>query len=146
MFFALSKILGFFAMPSNLLVMLGLVGLALTATRLARIGRRLAAAALILFAVVGVSPFSKALIKPLEDRFPPWDASRGPPVGIVVLGGAIDPDLAAERGRSLNEGAPSASPSFRNSPSAIRWRASSTAAATQGWGRAAAARRNMRAP
>jgi uncharacterized SAM-binding protein YcdF (DUF218 family) len=104
-FFALSKILGFFTLPSNLLVMLGLVGLALTATRLARIGRRLAAAALILFAVVGVSPFSKALIKPLEDRFPPWDTSRGPPVGIVVLGGAIDPDLAAERGRNLNEGA-----------------------------------------
>src|ERR1700674_5951344 len=85
--------------------MLGLVGPARTAARLARIGRRLAAAALILFAVVGVSPFSKALIEPLEDRFPPWDASRGPPVGIVVLGGAIDPDLAAERGRNLNEGA-----------------------------------------
>ena len=61
MFFALSKILGFFTLPSNLLVMLGLVGLALTGTRLARIGRRLAAAALILFAVVGVSPFSKGL-------------------------------------------------------------------------------------
>jgi uncharacterized SAM-binding protein YcdF (DUF218 family) len=105
-FFALSKIFGFFALPSNLLVMLGLLGLALTRTRLARIGRRLAAAALILFAVVGVLPFGTALIEPLEDRFPPWDASRGPPTGIVVLGGALDPDFVAARGApDLNEAA-----------------------------------------
>jgi uncharacterized SAM-binding protein YcdF (DUF218 family) len=105
-FFALSKILGFFALPSNLLVMLGLVGLVLTRTRLARIGRRLAAAALILFAVVGILPFGKALIEPLEDRFPPWDASRGPPTGIVVLGGGLDPDFVATRGApDLNEAA-----------------------------------------
>jgi uncharacterized SAM-binding protein YcdF (DUF218 family) len=30
------------------------------------------------------------LIIPLEDRFPPWDAARGAPDGIIVLGGAID--------------------------------------------------------
>src|SRR6202035_357775 len=44
--------------------------------------------------------------EPLEDRFPPWDASRGAPDGIVVLGGAIDPEFAAARGvTDLNEAA-----------------------------------------
>jgi uncharacterized SAM-binding protein YcdF (DUF218 family) len=104
-FFVLSKILGFFALPSNVLVVLGLVGLVLMGTRLARIGRWLAAAAIILFAIAGIGPLGKALIKPLEDRFPPWDAGRGPPVGIVVLGGAIDPDSAAQHMPSLNEAA-----------------------------------------
>ena len=44
MFFVLSKILGFLAVPSNLLVEVGLIGLVLTATRLKRIGRWLTAA------------------------------------------------------------------------------------------------------
>jgi uncharacterized SAM-binding protein YcdF (DUF218 family) len=104
-FFTLSKILAFFTVPSNLLVLLGLIGLALTATRLARIGRWLAAAAIILFAIAGVGPLGKALIKPLEDRFPPFDAGSGPPAGIVVLGGAIDPDFAALHPPGLNEAA-----------------------------------------
>ena len=42
MFFLLAKILGFFAIPSNLLISLGLLGVGLTATRFARAGRRLA--------------------------------------------------------------------------------------------------------
>lgn len=108
MFFVLSKILGFFALPSNLLVLLGLVGLVLTGTRLTRlvrIGRWLTAAVIILFAMTGIGPLGKALIKPLEDRFPPWDESRGPPAGIVVLGGAIDPDFAALHMPDLNDAA-----------------------------------------
>ena len=109
MFFVLSKILGFFALPSNLLTMLGLVGLVLTGTRLTRlvrIGRLIAGAAIILFAIAGIGPLGKALIKPLEDRFPPWDVGgRGPPAGIVVLGGAIDPDFAALHMPDLNDAA-----------------------------------------
>jgi uncharacterized SAM-binding protein YcdF (DUF218 family) len=106
MFFVLSKILGFFALPSNLLVTLGIAGLVLARTRFARAGHRLAAAALILLAIVGLSSFGKALIEPLEDRFPPWDATRGPPAGIVVLGGAVDPGFVAARGAAdINEAA-----------------------------------------
>jgi uncharacterized SAM-binding protein YcdF (DUF218 family) len=104
-FFVLSKILGFFAVPSNLLVEVGLIGLVLTGTRLKWIGRWLTAATIILLAIAGVGPLGKALIKPLEDRFPPWDAGRGPPAGIVVLGGAIDPDFAALHMPDLNEAA-----------------------------------------
>jgi uncharacterized SAM-binding protein YcdF (DUF218 family) len=106
MFFVVSKILGFFALPSNLILALGLVGLVLMRTKRAAAGRALAAASIVLFAAFGLLPLGKALILPLEDRFPPWDASRGPPDGIVVLGGAIDPEFAAARGApDINEAA-----------------------------------------
>src|ERR1019366_7169678 len=61
---------------------------------------------LVLIAVAGLSPLGNALILPLEQRFPPWDASRGPPDGIVLLGGMISPDVSAARGAvALNEAA-----------------------------------------
>ena len=106
MFFLLAKILGFFALPSNLLISLGLIGLVLMATRFARAGRRLAVAALLLLAIAGLSPLGNALILPLEDRFPPWDASRGAPAGIISLGGAVDTVVSPVRGEvALNEAA-----------------------------------------
>ena len=106
MFFILSKVLGFFALPSNLAITLGLLGVLLLATRWARIGRLLTVASLIALAVIGLSPLGNALIIPLEQRFPPWDDKRGPPDGIVVLGGAITPDVSAVRGEvALNEAA-----------------------------------------
>jgi uncharacterized SAM-binding protein YcdF (DUF218 family) len=106
MFFILSKVLGFIAIPSNLVIVLGLLGVLLLATRLARIGRRLMVASLIALALIGLSPLGNALIIPLEQRFPPWDDSRGPPDGIVVLGGAITPDVSAARDDvALNEAA-----------------------------------------
>ncbi len=70
LFFLLSKVLGFFALPSNLMLTLGLVGVALMATRRARTGRWLAGTAIVLLAVFGLSPAGKLLIAPLEDRFP----------------------------------------------------------------------------
>jgi len=106
MFFIVSKVLGFFALPSNDVLSLGFVGLALMATRFARVGRSLVAASITLFATFGLLPVGKLLIEPLEDRFPPWDAARGAPDGIVVLGGAIEPELArVRRASELNEAA-----------------------------------------
>jgi uncharacterized SAM-binding protein YcdF (DUF218 family) len=106
MFFILSKVLGFFAIPSNLVIALGLLGVVLLATRLARTGKLLTVASLIALALLGFSPLGNALIIPLEQRFPPWDDTRGPPDGIVVLGGAITPDVSAARGEvALNEAA-----------------------------------------
>src|SRR6266436_3671387 len=79
MFFVLSKILGFFAIPSNLVISIG---------------------------VLGLSPVGNALILPLEQRFPPWDAGHGAPDGIIVLGGAISPDVSSARNDvALNESA-----------------------------------------
>jgi uncharacterized SAM-binding protein YcdF (DUF218 family) len=106
MFFVLSKILGFFALPSNVLVSTGLLGVILLPTRFARAGRRLMMAALLLLAVFGFSPLGNALMFSLEDRFPAWDSSRGAPDGIIVLGGALAPYISAKRGTvALNESA-----------------------------------------
>src|SRR5476651_1743319 len=106
MFFPFSKILGFFALPSNLLVTLGLLGALMLATRFARAGRRLVVFSVLSIAIVGLSPLGNILILPLEHRFPPWNEARGVPDGIVVLGGAISPELSLMRGEvSLNESA-----------------------------------------
>ena len=104
MFFFLSKILGFFALPSNFLFMLALFGILLMATRFARVGRVMLVAAVLLIAVLGLSPAGNWLIYPLEAQFPKWDASRGAPDGIIVMGGTIGPENSAARGEpALNE-------------------------------------------
>jgi len=106
MFFLAAKILGFFALPSNILIAFGLIGAALMATRFARAGRRFAVTALILLAIAGLSPLGNALILPLEERFPAWDGSRGAPTGIISLGGALDTVVSEPRGEvALNEAA-----------------------------------------
>lgn len=106
MFFVLSKTLGFFAVPSNLLMAVGLVGLVLLLTRFRRLASWLVVSTLVLIAFVGYSPLGHMLILPLEDRFPPWNAAQGPPDGIIVLGGAIAPSISLARGAvALNDSA-----------------------------------------
>ncbi len=97
MFFVLSKLFGFFATASNLVIVLGFLGVLLMATRLARFGRRLAVASLIGLALLGLSPLGNMLILPLEQRFPAWNDAGRAPDGIVVLGGAIIPDISVAR-------------------------------------------------
>jgi uncharacterized SAM-binding protein YcdF (DUF218 family) len=106
MFFTLSKILGFFAIASNVIVFVGLCGALMAYSRFPRLGRLLMVWSLALFAIAGLSPVGNALIIPLEGRFPPWDLSRGAPDGIIVLGGAVTPDVSAARNdAALNEAA-----------------------------------------
>jgi len=98
MFFVLSKTLGLFMVPSNLMVALGLIGIALLFTRFRRLASWLIVTSLVLIVFAGYSPLGKILMLPLEQRFPPWDPSRGAPDGIVVLGGAIEPEISLARG------------------------------------------------
>jgi uncharacterized SAM-binding protein YcdF (DUF218 family) len=106
MFFILSKILGFFALPSDIAATLAGLGIVLLFTRYKRTGRALATLGVVLLVLAGLSPLGNALMLPLEDRFPPWDASHGPPTGIIVLGGAIGPEISVARGApDLNESA-----------------------------------------
>ena len=98
MFFVLSKTLGIMLLPINFLIGIGVIGTVLLLTRFARLGRRLMVAALLLLAICGFSPLGNVLISTLEQRFPPWDASRGAPDGIIVLGGSIDADLSVAHG------------------------------------------------
>jgi uncharacterized SAM-binding protein YcdF (DUF218 family) len=104
MFFVLSKALGFFVIPSNVVVSIGFLGLLLLPSRFAGVGRSLALASLVVLAVLGFSPIGNALLIPLENRFAPWDAAHGTPDGIIVLGGAID-GWAANGEVALNEAA-----------------------------------------
>jgi uncharacterized SAM-binding protein YcdF (DUF218 family) len=96
MFFILSKTVAFLLLPSNLLIVLGLIGLALMATRFRRGGLRMALASLLLLALLGFSPLGGILAHTLESRFPPWDPARGAPDGIVVLGGGIASTLSGD--------------------------------------------------
>ncbi len=110
MFFYIAKTLGFFATPSNALITLALLGFVLMRTRFARTGRRLVVAAMVLIAIAGLSPLGNAIILPLEERFPAFDASpnagRGEPTGIISLGGAIDTVVSPVRHEvGLNEAA-----------------------------------------
>ena len=93
-FFFLSKTLGIMLLPSNLLIGVGVVGLFLLLSRFAQLGRKLTAASVLLLAICGFSPVANLILYPLESRFPPWDSSRAPD-GIIVLGGAIEPDFSA---------------------------------------------------
>jgi uncharacterized SAM-binding protein YcdF (DUF218 family) len=98
MFFILSKTVAFLLLPSNFIVVLGFIGIALMLTRFKRAGCRIALASLILLAVAGFSPLGTVLAHKLESRFPPWDPARGAPDGIVVLGGVISPGLTRDWG------------------------------------------------
>jgi uncharacterized SAM-binding protein YcdF (DUF218 family) len=94
MFFILSKVAIFLLLPSNFLFIAGLAGLVLLATHFRRAGLRLLIASFALLLLLGVLPFGAILNHVLEHRFPPWNAARGAPDGIVVLGGGINPMLS----------------------------------------------------
>jgi uncharacterized SAM-binding protein YcdF (DUF218 family) len=105
LFFPLTKTFGFFALPTNLLLSLGVLGVLLLLTRFTRLASWLIVTSLVLLAVAGLSPLGNVLILPLEQRFPPWDPSHGPPDGIVMLGGVISPEVSIDRGSiALKEG------------------------------------------
>jgi uncharacterized SAM-binding protein YcdF (DUF218 family) len=100
-FFFLSKTVGVILIPSNLLVGVGIIGLILLLSRFASLGRKLVATSMLLLAVCGFSPVGNLLLYPLESRFPPWGDTRGAPDGIIVLGGAIEPDMSAAHGTAV---------------------------------------------
>ena len=107
LFFVLSKTLGVMLLPTNLLLLLGLLGVILLATRFAALGRALLVASILLLAICGFSPLGNLLLYPLENRFPPWDAAaQGAPDGIIVLGGPIDPDLSMAHNTPVISSAP----------------------------------------
>ena len=105
MFFFLSKTIGVMLLPVNFLIGIGVIGALLLATRFVALGRRLMISSMALLAICGFSPLGSWLLYPLEARFPPWDASRGAPDGIIVLGGSIDADLSEAHGETVVRGA-----------------------------------------
>jgi uncharacterized SAM-binding protein YcdF (DUF218 family) len=105
-FFVLSKLFWLVASPANLLLLLAVAGAILLFTRFWVWGRRLCVAALVGLAVLGVSPLGWLLLSPLENRFARPAGLATPPAVIVVLGGAIQPEMSrARRQVSVNEAA-----------------------------------------
>ncbi|AXK80332.1 YdcF family protein [Pseudolabrys taiwanensis] len=92
MFFVLSKTIGFLLLPSNLLILCGVVGAALLLTPWRRLGAWLAGGSVVLVALLSLLPVGALLLSTLESRFPPWRPTEGAPDGIVVLGGAFNTD------------------------------------------------------
>jgi uncharacterized SAM-binding protein YcdF (DUF218 family) len=107
MFYTLSKIVWFFATPSNLLISLILVGLLLALfRRFRRIGIGFALTATVATLALGLLPISSAIMVPLEERFPPFQDGGSPIDGIILLGGSVEAADSAARGRIVaNESA-----------------------------------------
>jgi uncharacterized SAM-binding protein YcdF (DUF218 family) len=95
-FFIFSKLLEQFVIPSNFLLFLGLFGLLLLLVRRRRLGMTLSAFSIILLAICGWSPVGALALAPLENRFAVPDI-RQPPTGVIMLGGAVDIQLTADR-------------------------------------------------
>lgn len=98
MFFVLSKIVGFFVLPSNAIALTCLLGLLLCLFRRRRVGTIVLTTGVVLLLVCGYSPLGNVLLLSLSERFPAWQFNGQAPDGIIVLGGAIDPDISAARG------------------------------------------------
>jgi uncharacterized SAM-binding protein YcdF (DUF218 family) len=88
-FFPISKIVWFFASPTNFLIVLTALAAVLLFTRWKRLGRAAAAVAALGLLAIGFGPVGKLVVRPLEDRFPQTSADGRRVDGIVVLGGAI---------------------------------------------------------
>jgi uncharacterized SAM-binding protein YcdF (DUF218 family) len=104
MFFILSKTVAFLLLPSNFLIVFWLAGVLLMVTRWRRAGTRVAVTSIVLLAAAGFLPVGNLLLHALESRFPPWDASRGAPDGIIILGGAISSKLSRDQGERIVNG------------------------------------------
>lgn len=99
MFYYISKILWFFLQPSNAVLILLLLGIALLWSRWPRTGRWIVLAAGVTLLIGGLSPLGHALILPLEERFSRADLKNDPPPdGIIILGGAQSMSIASVRG------------------------------------------------
>jgi uncharacterized SAM-binding protein YcdF (DUF218 family) len=98
MFFVLSKVIGFFSVPSNAIAVICLVGTVLLLLRRTDAARPTLLVGICLLLVSGLSPAGNILLLSLSERFPPWQFDGGAePDGIIVLGGAIDPEVSAAR-------------------------------------------------
>lgn len=97
MFFLLSKAFAFVLTPSNFLVLMGLLGLALVLLRWLKSGWSLLTLGIAGVALAGWSPLGPAMLMTLEDRFPKQEIPSTI-TGIVMLGGAVDIHITQARG------------------------------------------------
>jgi uncharacterized SAM-binding protein YcdF (DUF218 family) len=97
MFFVLSKVLGFFSLPSNFIAVVCVIGAVLWLLKRRRAGARMLLLGTALLLLFGYSPLSNILMLSLSERFPPWQFDGHDPDGIIVLGGGILSEVSAAR-------------------------------------------------
>ncbi|GGA43401.1 YdcF family protein [Pelagibacterium lentulum] len=103
MFFNLSKLLSFFLVPSNILLLVLLVALGFWLLKFRKTAATLGIASIAGMVLAAWSPIGVAALSILEDRFPrqplPSEIS-----GIILLGGAVDTHISHDRDAlTLNE-------------------------------------------
>ncbi|TGU96679.1 YdcF family protein [Mesorhizobium sp. M00.F.Ca.ET.151.01.1.1] len=96
MSFIASKLIEIFLLPSNLIAVLGLIGLAAALFGRHKLSRTCLIGSALLLAICGWSPLGMASLMALENRFPK-PVIDGPVTGIVVLGGAVDTHVSVDR-------------------------------------------------
>src|SRR5258707_7196809 len=92
MYFVLSKTIGLFAIPSNIIASVALFGFALIILRRPS-GKLVSFLALGAFLIAGLSPLGNMLLTPLEQRFPGMKYPEEPISGIIILGGSYDTQI-----------------------------------------------------
>ena len=98
MFFLISKIFSFLLYPVNLLISLALIGWVASWIPYFRgFGFVITGVGLVCLAVVGITSIPALIALPLENRFPAFADDGSPVAGIVVLGGAEEPEISAAR-------------------------------------------------
>lgn len=97
MSFIASKIFGFFLAPVHVGIFLCVVGASLLYTRWRAWGRALSTLGALALLLMGFTPLGYMLAAPLEARFPEPPRDMPAPDGIIVLGGAADAELSADK-------------------------------------------------
>ena len=105
MFFLLSKVLGFIALPSNAIALVCCLGLGLLVLKRRRAGTSLLTVGIAALLIFGYSPMSNVLLLTLSERFPAWHFDGHEPDGIIILGGAIEAGPSAARNSVEVDGA-----------------------------------------
>jgi uncharacterized SAM-binding protein YcdF (DUF218 family) len=88
-FHRISQVLAPGAAPTNLLIVATVLALPLAARPKASFFRGLALTAVALLVGLGILPAGDWLLRPLENRFPPYSENETTPSGLIVLGGFL---------------------------------------------------------
>jgi uncharacterized SAM-binding protein YcdF (DUF218 family) len=96
MSFIVSKLIEHLLVPSNVVLIVGLGGVAMLILRWRRLGLAFCVVSILSLFVGGVTPLGAIALATLEDRFP-MPALALPPTGIIVLGGATDIHISSSR-------------------------------------------------
>ena len=97
--FIVAKFAGYVLQPSNLIALLALMGLVLALLRCRRLSLAAFSVSAVLLAVFGMFSTGLVALAGLENRFPTPELD-GAVTGIIMLGGAVDTHISAERGQS----------------------------------------------